>query len=61
MDNPQAGLVWVPFDVLRQGNSVVIETGPGQHPTRFHFRGLVALHDMAVERGCTPENRFVAR
>jgi len=61
MDFPQAGLVWVPLSVLRQGNSVAIEPGPGQHARQFHFRGLIALHDMAVERGCTPESRFVER
>ena len=61
MDNAREGLVWVPFDVLRRGNSVAIEPGPGLRPRQYHFRGLIALHDIAVERGCTPENRFVAR
>jgi hypothetical protein len=61
MDNPKQGLVWVPLAVLATGNSIAIEPGPGQRIRRFHYRGLVALHAIAVERGCAPESRFVER
>jgi len=61
MDDPQQGLVWVPLAVLATGNNIAIEPGPGQRIHRFHYRGLVALHDIAVERGCAPDSRFVER
>ena len=59
MDNARAGMVWVPFETLRQANAISIQPRPDRRAITVHFRGLIALHDIAVERGCSPESSFV--
>jgi hypothetical protein len=59
MDNASGGVVWVPFETLRQANMIAIAPRPDRRAVTLHFRGLIALHDIAVERGCSPESSFV--
>lgn len=59
MDNAGGGVVWVPFDRLRGANAIAIQPRPDRREITFHYRGLATLHDIAVERGCSPESSFV--
>ena len=59
MDDPAGGFVWIPFDKLDQASRVAIEPRPGARPRVVRLAGLVALHDLAVTRGCAPDGVFV--
>ncbi len=59
MTDPTDGVVWVPYDQFAQARTIAIEPQRGGHVRVFRFGGLVALHDIAVTRGCAPESRFV--
>ena len=61
MDNASGGVVWVAYARLAGANSIAIAARPDRGPVLFHFRGLVALHNIAVARGCTPDGSFVER
>ena len=61
MDNASRGIVWVPFENLASANAIAIEPRSDRRAVTFHFRGLVALHEIAVARGCSPAIRFVER
>jgi hypothetical protein len=61
MDNADAGIVWIPYEHLTRANAISIEPRRDRRAVTFHFRGLVALRDIALARGCTPESRFVER
>lgn len=57
--NPNEGIVWIPYARLASANSVAIEPRPNDRARIFHFRGLTGLKQLAKERGCVPESRFV--
>ncbi|NKJ02984.1 hypothetical protein [Novosphingobium sp. SG707] len=57
--NADEGIVWVPYERLAEANRITIEPRRDQPRRSFHFRGLTALHDIAIERGCHPESRFI--
>ena len=59
MDNPSRGTVWVPFRLLVDANRVTIQPRRDRRARTFHFRGLKGLYDLARERGCVPDARFV--
>jgi len=59
MIDPTDGVVWVPYDQVAQAHTIAIEPRRGGDVRVFRFGGLVALHDVAVTRGCAPESRFV--
>lgn len=59
LGNAEEGIVWVPYANLTMANRITIEPRRDRTPRDFHFRGLVALHDIAVARGCHPESRFI--
>ncbi len=59
MTDPTDGIVWVPYEHLTQARSIAIAPQRGGSPRVFRLGGLVALHDIAVTRGCAPESRFV--
>jgi hypothetical protein len=59
VDNPSKGLVWIPLRRLEEASSIAIEARPDRAPVTFHFRGLHGLYQAAVERGCSPDSRFV--
>jgi len=61
MDNPSGGYVWIAFDYLDKAGAVAIEPYPGAHPKVVRLTGLVALHDLALTRGCTPDTVFFER
>jgi hypothetical protein len=68
MDNPTGGIVWVPYEKLVSPSSdnktpvaIAIEPQRGKGARLFRFRGLAALHDTAVAKGCAPESRFVGQ
>jgi hypothetical protein len=59
MDDPSGGYVWIPFSRLGQASQVAIEPRPGARPKVVRLAGLVALHDLALQRGCAPDGVFV--
>lgn len=60
-DNALQGIVWVPLDALAAGQSIAIAPQPREKPMVFALRGLVALHEIGIARGCVPESRFIER
>lgn len=58
LDNPSAGVVWIPYRLLADANRVAIEARPDRRSRLFHFRGLKGLLATARERGCAPDVRF---
>lgn len=61
MGNATQGIVWVPFEQVKDASSIAIQPRPNKRVRVFHLRGLTALHATAVERGCAPDSRFVER
>ena len=59
MDDPSGGYVWIPFDRLDKATLVAIEPWPGARPKVVRLNGMVALHDLALTRGCAPDGVFV--
>jgi hypothetical protein len=59
MDDPSGGYVWIPFNRLAKAGWVAIEPQPGARPKVVRLNGLVALHDLALQRGCAPDGVFV--
>jgi len=57
--NPTDGVVWIPLRLLADANAVAIKPQPGRRPKVFHFSGLRGLYQLAHERGCMPDSRFV--
>lgn len=57
--NPTGGVVWIPYGSLADANSVSIQPRPGDKVKTIHFRGLRGLYQVARERGCAPDSRFV--
>lgn len=58
LDNPSAGVVWIPFRLLADANSVAIQPRPDRRARTVHLRGLKGLLVLARERGCVPDSRF---
>lgn len=61
MENASGGVVWIPYERLAEADTITIEARSDRRAVTFHFRGLASLHDLAQERGCTPDSRFVER
>jgi len=61
LDDPSGGYVWIPFDRLAQAGWVAIEPRPGAWPKVARLTGMVALHDLALTLGCTPDGVFVEK
>jgi len=61
LDNPSGGYVWIPLDKLATADWVAIEPRPGARPKVVRLTGMIALHDLAVTHGCTPDAVFVER
>lgn len=59
MQNPGEGIVRVPWRRLAAANSIVIQARRDADTRAFRFRGLKGLYAVAVQRGCTPDARFV--
>ena len=57
--NASAGLVWIPLSLLEEATNVSIQARSDRRARVFRLRGLAALHRIAVERGCSPDSRFV--
>lgn len=59
MDNPSRGIVWIPRELLADANRITIQPRRDRRARTFHFRGLRGLYELARERGCVPDSRFV--
>lgn len=59
MGNANGGIVWIPLAALRSATTVTIAPRPDHRPVTWRLRGLVGLHDLAIDRGCSPEASFV--
>lgn len=61
MVDASEGLVWIPFEKLAATSRVWIAGRGTGTVSFFRLDGLRALHDLAPERGCVPDVRFVER
>lgn len=61
MENSSGGIVWIPFEHLLAIDSIAIQPRRDRKASTFRVPGLTELHQIALTKGCSPENRFVAR
>lgn len=59
VENAMRGLVWIPLRRLAEANNIAIQARPDRAARTFHFRGLKGLYETAIDRGCSPDSRFV--
>jgi hypothetical protein len=58
-DQAAQGFVWIPYEALESAKTVTIQPRPDKAVRTRRLDGLVKLHDLAVEHGCTSEHSFV--
>lgn len=58
LDNPTAGIVWLPIEEVRDSRVVAIRAAAGGKVHRFQMRGFAAMFDAARRLGCASDASF---